>query len=51
MYLKNLQHLVAIVVDDLDGDLAGGRFWEGAARGGVGGGPGGLADVGPERPL
>jgi len=28
-YFKNLQHLVAVVVDNLDGDFAAGRFREG----------------------
>jgi len=31
----NLQHLVAIVVDDLDGDPASFRLVEGAAGGGI----------------
>ena len=49
--LKHLQQLVAVVVDDLDGDFAGGGRREGAACGGVEGGPGGLVDEGPECPL
>lgn len=47
-YLKNLQHFIAVVSDDLDGDFAGGGFWEGATGGGVEGEPGGFVDVGPE---
>ena len=34
-YLVNLQYLVSIVVDDFDGDLAGGRWVEGATHRGV----------------
>src|SRR5688572_18250234 len=47
----NLQHLVAVVVDHLDRDLAGGRWSEGAAGGGVEIQPGGLVDFCPKRAL
>ena len=46
-----LQDLVAVVVDDLDGDLAGLGRVEGAAGGGVQGRPGGFVDFGAEGAL
>jgi hypothetical protein len=46
-----LHHFVAVVVDDLDGDLAGVGFGERAADGLVERGPGVLVDVGLQRPL
>ena len=45
------QHLVAVVVDDFDGDLAGGGRVEGAALSGVEVGPGGFVNLGAARAL
>lgn len=47
----HLQYLVSIVVDHLDGNLAGGRRVEGEAFGAVERGPGTLINLGAQRPL
>jgi hypothetical protein len=43
--LEHLQHFIAVVIDNLDGDFAGGGPGEGTADGGVKGRPGGFVDL------
>ena len=45
LHFKNLQHLVSVVVDDLDGDLAGFGFGERSAHCAVETAPVGLDSV------
>jgi len=48
---EHLEHLVAVVVDDLHGNLAGCRPVKRAAGGRIEGGPRRLVDFRPQRPL
>jgi len=50
-YFKHLQHLVAIMVDDLHGNLAGFRFVERLAHRAVQTAPSRCVDVPPLRPF
>jgi hypothetical protein len=49
--IVNLENLVAIMVDDLDGDFAGGGWIKRSAFCRVEGGPGRLVNFGLEGPL